>query len=549
MTLLSPWWLAGLLALVPLLALHLRRRRRQVEVDSLMLWREQAGVAASRRRARLVPSLLLLLQVLVIVLLVAALTQPSSGGETPAAGAAPAIFVLDDSSAMATRDVAPDRLTAARRQLDGRLARLPSDTPVTVVLAGAAPRLLVSEVSPAAARDAVATVRPLTAASALRPALALAAGQLHRRGGTITLLHERDTTPPPVLTEGVAFDAIAIGRAAPDDVAIADASARCAPLATGSEADSSCTVFAAVSNAGDGTVRERLVVERDGRETATRELTVAAGERVELAFAARAGDRLTLRLTRPDALAADDRVTVTVPPAAVPTAVTLVSDRPASAALARALAATPGVRLRLAAPDDYDGDAASEADLTVLDRWLPDGGLPRPRALLLVAPPRLPGGSVGGTLAEPVLSGVADDAPLLAGVDLDGLAIAAGAARQTTLPAPLRAIAWAPGGPLLATGAAPGGRPARTTVLTFDVAASTLPQLPAFPALLANVVAAARPGSSAHLAPRPRRQCRARRCRRVRRRRSPHGPRRPGRRQPHHDPRQRRRRAAAGAAA
>ncbi|MDO8186559.1 VWA domain-containing protein, partial [Conexibacter sp. CPCC 205706] len=537
MSLLAPWWLAGLLALVPLLALHLRRRRRQLEVDSLMLWREQAGTLPARRRARLVPSLLLVLQVLIVLLLVAALARPTSGGGTPAAGAAPAVFVLDDSAAMATRDVAPDRLTAARRQLDARLARLPAATPVTIVLAAATPRLLVSAVSPADAREALAGVRPRAATRAsgtgaaaradadtgaptattpradLRPALALAAGQLHRRGGAITLFHSRGTTPPPVRADGVTYAAVAIGTASPDDVALTDASARCAPAAPadaspaapdpapGASPAPACTVFAAVRNDGTSTVRERLAIERDGRETAARELTVAGGERVELSFAARAGERLTLRLTRADALAADDAATVTVPGAAVPTNVTLVSDRPATAALARALAATPGVTLRVVAPGVYQGDAAARADLVVFDRWLPDGGLPDAQALLLVAPPRLPGGSVGAPLADPVLSGLDGADPLLAGVDLDGLALAAGAARGTVLPQSLRAIAWAPGGPLLATGAEPGERPAQTTLMTFDPAASTLPQLAAFPALLANVVAAAQPAAATPAAP------------------------------------------------
>lgn len=541
MSLLAPWWLLGLAALVPLLLLHLRRRRRRVEVDSLLLWREQSGALPPRRRARLVPSLLLLLQGLVVVLLVLALARPSSGGGTPAAGAAPALFVLDDSPAMAATDVAPDRLTAARRQLDARLARLPAATPVTIVLAGSSPRLLVTAASPATARDAVADVRPAapiaggkdaagTGAPAagtadLRAGIALAAGQLHRPGGTITLLHARGTTPPPVESDGVAYAAVAIGTVALDDVALTDASARCAPPApaapprspsstpAGDPATPSCTVFAAVRNDGRRTVRERLVVERAGDEIASRALTVAAGERVELAFAARAGDRLILRLATPDALAADDTATVVVPrPGALgdraasssgagsgarPTTVALVSDRPATSPLARALAATPGVALRPIAPGAYDADAVARADLAVFDRWLPDGDLPAAPALLLVAPPRLPGGNVRGALAEPVVSGLAEDDPLLAGVDLDGLAIAAGAARRTALPGGLRALAWAPAGPLLVSGLIPGARPTPTTVLTFDIAGSTLPQLPAFPALLANVVAAARAAGSA----------------------------------------------------
>lgn len=180
MTLLTPWFLAGLLALAPLLALHLRRRRRREEVASLLLWRELPAAAPGRRRAALVPSLLLLLQALIVVLLVLALARPARDAAEAGAGLPPRVFVVDASRAMEATDVAPDRLTAARRNLDGRLARLPAESPVTIVTAGATPRLLVSGVSPTAAREALADLRASAPRVDLRAGLALAAGQLHR---------------------------------------------------------------------------------------------------------------------------------------------------------------------------------------------------------------------------------------------------------------------------------------------------------------------------------------------------------------------------------
>jgi hypothetical protein len=508
----APLALLGLLALVPLVALHLRRRRRRQEVDSLLLWREQAAAAPVRRRAAPVPSVALLLQALVVVLVVVALARPEGdrGGDGDA-GAAPAVFVLDASAWLGIGD----RLAQVRRDVETDLARLPAGTPVSLVVAGAAPRLAVDGGSADAVRAALASVRPEEGVADLRAGLALAGGQLRRAGGRVTLVHMREHPRPAVRTAGVSFASVRVGGAV-DDVAVEQPVPRCAIGADGGDQRGSapvdggqfrsdpgasggrvrCTVFAAVRNDGGGDVRRRLTVVRDGREVASRTVTVGAGERAEVAFAAEPGASLELRLDGGDAFAGNDRATVVVPDPAGPIAVTLVSDRGREAPLARALAATAGVELTVVAPDAFDAaGAAARAGLLVLDRWLPDGGLPRARALLLVAPPRLPdGGAVGRVTGDAAVSGSATGAPLLAGVDLDALLLADGAARRTTLPPAVRAIAWSPGAPLLAAGAVDDGdgRPAPVTVIAFDPQASTLPRLPAFPILVGNVVAQAR---------------------------------------------------------
>jgi Ca-activated chloride channel family protein len=487
LTLLAPWFLAALAALAPLVALHLRRRRREQDVASLLLWRDihpRPPAAPRRRSARLVLPLLLLLQALFLVLLVVALTRPGDrGGARSDAGAAPAVFVLDGSIRMAMTDVAPDRLAAARAELGRRLARLPDATPVSVVVAGTAPRLLVAGVGPRAARAALARAGAGAPTADLPAALALAAGQLHRRGGTITLVRAAGDASPRVLADGVAFSAVAIGGRA-DNQALARPVARCVPGAR-----PTCSVFAVVRNEASATVHERLLVERDGRSVAARDLTIAPGASAEVAFAAAAGARLTLRLMRRDALAADNRALVDVPAVAAPVAVTLVSSRPTSAPLARALAAALGVTLRRIAPSAYTSGDARSAGLLVLDRWLPAGSqLPPARAQLLVAPPRLPAGRVGASVADASPSGEDAADPLLSGVDLSALAIASDGLRRIALPPALRAIAWAPGGPLLAAGDAGDGEERRVALLALDPQRSNLPQLPAFPILLANVV-------------------------------------------------------------
>lgn len=561
----APWFLLGLLALGPLIALHLRRRRRQQEVASLLLWRAQAAAAPRRRWAAPVWSLPLALQIAFVVLVVLALAQPQSGGGVREHDAPVAVFVVDGSAAMggsaasgaggsaapgagaggAAAGRAGDRMAAARRIVAERLEQLPQGTAVGLVLAGPSPRLLLDRGSPAEARAALTQARPQRTAGDLWAGVALAGGQLGPAGGSVTLVHGAEQPAPRVRADGISYAAVAVGSLGANQ-AIEPPVARCGPRggagpsggaradgagqggdggggqgggtrtddagAGGGDGAAACSVFAAIRNDGDTSARRRLEVSRSGRVISSREVAVAPGERAEVVSAAEPGARLELRLSGDDALATDDRAVVTVPDPAAPVDVTLVSDRPRTAPLARALAATPGVTLDLVAPDDYDRDASAgaaagagedadaaagagagsagadpRASLLVLDRVLPGGELPEARAVLLVDPPRLPGGRVGGALGDATLSGTAAGAPLLAGVDLGALVIGAGTAGRVALPPALRAVAWAPGGPLIASGETAG--PARLiALLTFDPQASTLPQLPAFPILVANVV-------------------------------------------------------------
>jgi len=75
----SGWALAGLVLLAPLVALHLRDRRRpRREVPSLVVWRELGPTATPVRRGLRRPALplALALQAAALVLLVVALSAP-----------------------------------------------------------------------------------------------------------------------------------------------------------------------------------------------------------------------------------------------------------------------------------------------------------------------------------------------------------------------------------------------------------------------------------------------------------------------------------------
>jgi Ca-activated chloride channel homolog len=480
-TLLAPWGLLAVAVLVVLVLAHLRRRRRAREVSSLLLWTEPGeGPAPLRRdRAALVLPWLLALQAVAVVVLAVALARPvHDAGRTSARPVE--VFVVDASLAM--RPV--DRMRAARAAVDARLAALPAGTRAALVVAGDGPGLVVA---PTGDRDrvraAAAGLRAGYARADLATALRVAGGLLATSRDRVWVLHARETPVPRIA--GVRSTARALG-APLDDQAIEDAVARCAPAAP-----ADCRLRASVRNDAGG-ARTDTVEVRDGARVLVRQaVRVAAHARTGVVLRVPAGARLSVALAgADDSLPEDDAARVVVP-APSATAVTLVSDGGRTSALARALTAAPGARLRLVTPAAYrragaGADAARATDVLVLDRVAAGAPLPAVPSVLLVAPPALAGARTGPALADAAVTTTAAGDPLLAGVDLTGLVIDAGAARRLAPPAGLRAVVSAAGGPLLSAGILNGQRIA---VLAFAPQRSTLPGLAAFPTLVANVVA------------------------------------------------------------
>ncbi len=208
----------------------------------------------------------------------------------------------------------------------------------------------------------------------------------------------------------------------------------------------------------------------------------------DLTLASRPNQQIELRLNGRDALPEDNEAWITVPGpgnASEPLSVTLVGEPNDAQVVAEALAAVPGVHLRTLTPRTYRTADARVSGLTVLDGWLPPSGLPPSASVFLIDPPRIPGGRVGGQLAETVVSGTDEGSDLLDGIDLSSLSIDSGSAHAVTLPSYMSALAWSPSGPLLAAGQ---NGVQRVAMLTFDPARSDLPQLPALPLLAENLV-------------------------------------------------------------
>jgi hypothetical protein len=477
MTLLAAWALGGLVLLVPLVIAHLRREHRPVyDVPSLLLWQEPEQRASAQARRLRLPRLplLLALQALALVLLVVALARPAA----PAARARPAqVYVLDDSVWMSVGG----RLADAERRLEALAATLPRGTPVKIVLADGAPRVLYR--GPAAG-VAVALRRIAASAvpSTLDEALTVAAGLLAGPHDDVVLLRApEDAVPAPHARAGQ-FAALVIGTPVAEQ-GIFSPSSRCGIGASGA-----CEVLAVVGNSAGVAVRDRYTAAVNGRAALSGSVRVGAHSTADIVLSARPDEQVSVRLDARAVLPGAGAAWVTVPSLADgPSAstVTVVGAPSDATPVARAFAAVPGVTLRLSTPATYDAVDARTSDLTVLDGWLPHGGLPASPSVLLIDPPSVPGGRVRANLSDSTPSGTEAGSELLTGVDLASLKIDPGAGRTLALPPYLTPIAWSPGGVLLGAGD-DGSR--RLAVLAFDPSQSDLPQLASFPVLAANLV-------------------------------------------------------------
>jgi Ca-activated chloride channel homolog len=477
-TLLSGAALAALVFAIPLVALHLRRRKPpRRAVGSLLAWRDlpAAGGGGARRIGRPPLPILLLLQLLALILLVVALARPVSN---ESATTSSHVYVVDESMWMGAQQNGTTRIDAAAGVLRERLAELPGDEAVRIVGAGATPDV-VFEGEAASAGAALGDLEAGPGAANLTAALRLAAGLRAGNDDRIALLRAPEEAAPKVRGGGDSYEDLEVGEAV-DDASLSGASAHCDRL--GAE---QCEVFVRVADAG-GTARTVPVkVAISGEPIHTVPVEIPTGESAPLVFTAPPGATVQMSLPGGDGLAADDSAFVSVP-APGGEHITLVGNRVRALPLARALASVPGVKLRLRTPQSYRPTDPGTSDLLVLDDFMPKGGLPKGPAVLLVNPPSFPSGRYLGKMHDSRMSGAEAASPLLEGADISSLTIGAGAARRLALPATMTAAAWSAEGPLIASGTE-GGR--RVAVMAFEASESNLPQLASFPTLIDNIVA------------------------------------------------------------
>jgi Ca-activated chloride channel family protein len=474
----APLALLGL-AFLPLVVAFwmLKLRRTERTVGSTLLWqRFGEDLQANAPWQRLRRSFLLLLQLLLVILLALVAAQPFV--ERPATLARDLVLVIDASASMAATDVAPSRLEAAKARALDALRDLPAGGRVSVVAAGATPRVVANATADLGrVRSAVAAISATPATADMGEALALASA-IAARAGDAQVLVATDAafTPPADVRVAAPVTVLQVGRERRNQAIVALA-VRSAPTAV------TRSVFVSVANLDLEPSTERVELWGDGRLLEARDVFLDPVSRADIGIDDVPLDvRLVeVRLAGEDQLALDDRAWAVVPPDRL-LRVLLVSD--GDPYLETALSYLPNAELYGVTPADYGAGTKPELfDLVIFDSALP-ATLPKVPTLAIAPPRSSPLGSVTGTLQDPALGRPAPDEPLLRYVDLTTLHVAE--ATRLALPDWARTVVpTAAGDPLLYTGSRDG---IATGVLAFAPRRSDLPLQVAFPILVSNIV-------------------------------------------------------------
>ncbi len=361
MGLLSPWSLAWLGLLVPLVALYvLKRRRAKKVVASTMLWEAALrDLRAERPWQRLRPHLSLLLQALALIAAAVALARPTGGADVPT-GARTAM-VIDTSLSMLADADGEVRLSRALDEARAAARTLPPGGQLMIVAAGRE-----SDVVAPLSADPVELERGIDRVQArggrvdLEGAVAVAAERMRGAppGSRIVVLTDAAFAGSVQLAADVPVEVLEIGEAAVNHAIVAlDVRARPTP-----DAPDRGEVFVRVARFGEGAADVRVSAAVVGGELlATRRVRVEEGRPEAVVLSAdlppdAEGRGALVRawievLDGSDALALDD-VAVAPSAAARKLPVFLVGDAPES--VTRVLRTDREVELYAARPSALD---------------------------------------------------------------------------------------------------------------------------------------------------------------------------------------------------
>jgi Ca-activated chloride channel family protein len=486
MTLLAPVGMWFLLALPVIFILYIiQSRYRPLVVASLLLWKRMTRdleAEASWRRPRW--DVLLALQLLVALLAALALARPAILG----GGNQHLVIVVDTSASMTARDVQPTRFAAARQQVADTVSAAAPDARISLVAAGARPRVVVEDGSPAnviAALDVLQTEStPGDMPSALRMAAGLAAPAA------------ADGSQVVAITDG-AFDLELPSQAVPvsfklvggsgQNLAVTEVTLR-RPI---DRADY-LAGYARVVNFGSEVRSPSITIVADALAVDRSPLQVPAAGHADATFHVPAtAQTISVVLSERDAMPADDRVDV-LGYARWARKATIVSDAPST--WEHVLSVVPDLTTRTVRPQDFLPSDVAAGDIVLFDNVVPSE-LPKTPFILINPPDSSAMLSRTDTLLrQRRVDRFDSEDPLLRGLDIAPLNVQQ--IERAVTPAWAASSVDAEDTPLILHGRV---EDQRVVIFTFDPNKSNLPHLAAFPLLMANTVDWLTPGREAVL--------------------------------------------------
>jgi hypothetical protein len=512
MTFLSPWLLAALVLLVPVLVAFLvRRRRSALRIPSTLLWKTAAVRRIRNKRIRYLTRMLAMAAcLLAVAALVLGASQPREAepGETVA-------VVIDVSASMGDGSSGTP-LARAERHLSQMLwARRSVDTYV-IIAAGERPVRLAGPTTEAAQLDgALEALRPESSAADLGSAIDLAAALVaNRPSPRVVVLHDGGDLSgdlPDQIPQGVALQQRRFGwrdddgAVVPDNLGIVTFAAR-RPSDIETEEERELLLAVATSSATER--RARITIEAFGVDQGHQDIVIpplgVAEVRLRVVTPAR---EIIARVEpldgRDDELAADDQVTlrqgVVVPPRVVlvvpegaPEAETFFAEQALRAAgVEEILRVTPREAGKMTRTNDVvvalSQPPEEQPPAPILFLATEGGGagsvLPISGQRELIASDQAP--AADGSVETPTrLRSVASNHALLRGVDLEGVTIER--ALAANVPEGAHALVELDGGAVVLTG---GDSAEGWVYLGIDPVRSDLVLRVAFPVLIANSLA------------------------------------------------------------
>ena len=414
MTFAHPAALWGLLATVPVVALHiLRSRRVQLVVSSVLGWdRIDRPAVATKPWQRLRWTIPLVLQLLVVAGICAALAGP--GRDSGRRSAEQLIVLADTSASMGATDARANRVDEVRRIAERLIDDVGGEVTVSIIATGAPARIVASGLQASQAGAALGELR-----AGEGPFDAAGTGALARS------LDRPDRSADVVLISDGGLDGRAIAQLPPgtrlDPVGSGERNVGITNVVVAPRG-TAAHVTATVTNSWDRAEVVPVRIDVDGRTALTRSVKVAARSAAEVGADVPSGERIDVLADIDDLLTLDNHAYGVGPSASRLDVVLVGPDDPF-------LDALTGVRTdlavqRLASPTAPEAAAVlAEADLVIYNQVAVPESPTVP--YVAIAPP---GGTravaAGATLDDPIATLVRSDTELLDGLDLAGLAFA-----------------------------------------------------------------------------------------------------------------------------